>query len=199
MKNELHRKALSGRHDQHGVVLLVALVAMLILTLAGISLMRSVDGSMSLAGNLALRQSAIASSDAGVNRATTWLLNQTATSLWNDNPANGYLSSTTFNEPVWSNPATWANPVTFNDANGNVVSYQIFRLCLTPNVAPNAGGQLGCNMQNSGASGTSQGNSKGTGGIQFQGAMQLFYRIVVRVTGPKNTASYVHVLIARGA
>ena len=83
---------------QRGVVLLIALVVMLVLSLAGVSLLRSVDGSMSLAGNLALRQSAIASSDAGVNRATTWLLNQTATSLWNDNIANGYISSTTFNE-----------------------------------------------------------------------------------------------------
>lgn len=183
---------------QRGVVLLIALVVMLILSLAGVSLLRSVDGSMSLAGNLALRQSAIASSDAGVNRATTWLLNQTATSLWNDNIANGYISSTTFNELAWSSNATWANSVSFNDANGNVVNYMIFRLCTLANSAPNAATQT-CNTASGGAGGSTQGNSMGSGGIQFQGNLQLYYRIVVRVQGPKNTTSYVNVIMARGA
>jgi type IV pilus assembly protein PilX len=45
---------------QRGVVLFVALIAMVILSLAGVALVRSVDSSTSVAGNLAFRQASIA-------------------------------------------------------------------------------------------------------------------------------------------
>jgi type IV pilus assembly protein PilX len=46
----------SQRSEQKGVVLFVALIAMVILSLAGVALMRSVDTSTGVAGNLAFRQ-----------------------------------------------------------------------------------------------------------------------------------------------
>ena len=52
------------RH-QRGVVMFVALIAMLLLSLAGIALMRSVDTSLGVAGNLGFRHASIAP----VNRA----------------------------------------------------------------------------------------------------------------------------------
>lgn len=200
MKKTRRQVHIYYRRSQSGVVLFVALIAMLVLTLAGISLLRAVDSNMSLAGNLALRQSAIASSDAGVNRATTWLLNQLAPNLWNDIWGSGYSSAMGFNDPVWSTAGAWpANrTVTFNDANGNVVSYQIFRLCSLANAAPNAATQT-CNTAQGGAGGAGVGNSHGPTGTPFQGNLLLHYRIVVRVSGPKNTAAYVQVIIARGA
>jgi Tfp pilus assembly protein PilX len=44
---------------QRGVVLFVALIAMVVLSLAGIALMRSVDTTMGVAGNIAFRQATI--------------------------------------------------------------------------------------------------------------------------------------------
>jgi hypothetical protein len=45
---------------QRGIVLFVALIAMLLLSLAGIALMRSVDTSLGVAGNLGFRHASIA-------------------------------------------------------------------------------------------------------------------------------------------
>ena len=46
--------------QQRGVVLFVALIAMVILSLAGVALVRSVDTSTGVAGNIAFRQASIA-------------------------------------------------------------------------------------------------------------------------------------------
>ncbi|MEO8136506.1 MAG: hypothetical protein ABI831_21330 [Betaproteobacteria bacterium] len=53
-----HQHCLPRR--QRGVVLFVALIAMVILSLAGVALMRSVQTSTGVAGNLAFRQASIA-------------------------------------------------------------------------------------------------------------------------------------------
>jgi hypothetical protein len=54
-----------GPRRQRGVVLFVALIAMLLLSLAGVALMRSVDTTLGVAGNLGFRHASIAP----VNRA----------------------------------------------------------------------------------------------------------------------------------
>jgi hypothetical protein len=53
-------RPLRGPRHQQGVALFVALIAMLILSLAGVALMRSVDTSTGVAGNVAFRQASIA-------------------------------------------------------------------------------------------------------------------------------------------
>ena len=54
-----------GPRRQRGIVLFVALIAMLLLSLAGVALMRSVDTTLGVAGNLGFRHSSVAP----VNRA----------------------------------------------------------------------------------------------------------------------------------
>lgn len=58
---------------QHGLALFFALVALLIMSLAGVALVRSVDTATLIAGNLAFRRTAVASGDAGVEAAIDWL------------------------------------------------------------------------------------------------------------------------------
>jgi hypothetical protein len=57
------------RSRQGGVVLFVALIAMLLLSLAGIALVRSVDTSMGIAGNLGFRHATIAPVNRAVDEA----------------------------------------------------------------------------------------------------------------------------------
>jgi hypothetical protein len=54
------RRSFRAPRRERGVALFVALIAMLLLSLAGIALMRSVDTNMGIAGNLGFRQSSIA-------------------------------------------------------------------------------------------------------------------------------------------
>ena len=49
----------AAMHRQHGVVLFVALIAMVVMSLAGVALIRSVDTTGSVAGNLAFREASI--------------------------------------------------------------------------------------------------------------------------------------------
>ena len=49
-----------GARRQRGVVLFIALIAMVVMSLAGVALMRAVDTTGSVAGNLAFREASIA-------------------------------------------------------------------------------------------------------------------------------------------
>jgi len=56
-------------HRQHGVVLFVALIAMVVMSLAGVALIRSVDTTGSVAGNLAFREASIPAVNMAVEEA----------------------------------------------------------------------------------------------------------------------------------
>lgn len=193
---------------QRGVVLFIALIVLVAMTLAGIALVRSVDTSTVIAGNLAFHQSAVHSGDAGTEAAIAWLsANNTGTTLQNGVPASGYVAfrqdpgidpSTGLTESwdhFWTNSLASANPSSIvtlaPDTGGNTVSYIIHRLCAT-NGDPNATATA-CvtNLAQS----TSQGSSKGAGVIALQGSTQVYYRVTARIAGPKNTVSYVQSII----
>ena len=59
--------------SQRGLVLFFALVALVVMSLAGMALIRSVDTSTLIAGKLSFRRAATASADAGVEAAIAWL------------------------------------------------------------------------------------------------------------------------------
>lgn len=184
---------------QQGVVLFVALIAMLVLTLGGVAIMRMLNNSTSLAGNLAFRQAALAQSDRGVNAAFAWLVGETAATLTSDNATAGY-QATRDAITDWTQPAAWAgSTVTLPVLNGYTVSYRIFRLCNLA-LAVNAPGQT-CNTAfgTTGVGASNVGNSQNADAAQFTANLLVHYRVVVRVVGPRNTTSYVQVMISRGA
>lgn len=198
---------------QGGVVLFVALIAMLILTLSGVAIMRSIDSSMTLAGNIAFRQATLAAADQGVNTAFSWLLTRRAvgpSNMWDSVLSSGYQAKVP-TETDWTLASSWPSGriVTINAGNGNTISYRIFRLCAvegnglagTANIgAVNAPGQT-CNTAygTTGTSSSTLGNSQGANAPQYQGNLLVFYRIVVRVVGPRNATSYVQVMASLGA
>ena len=115
----------SGRvpQCQQGMVLLVALIVLVAITVAGIALIRSVDTTTLVAGNLAFQQAAIHASDTGVERAIAVLKQRSTDDTLNiDDETNGYfatLKSTdnpaarqswqAFWQATWPHtPTTWA-------------------------------------------------------------------------------------------
>jgi type IV pilus assembly protein PilX len=58
---------------QRGVVLFFTLIALVVMSLAAVALIRSVDTSTMIAGNLAFRQSGGSSTDTGIEAAIAWL------------------------------------------------------------------------------------------------------------------------------
>jgi Tfp pilus assembly protein PilX len=187
------------------MVLLVALIVLVAMTLAGIALMRSVFTGNRVAGNLAFQQAATQSADVGIETAIAWLENNSAGNrLFNNinigaGETVGYYASRQEPGTTQSWDDWWAAvPVPDNrvnslaaDAAGNTVAYVIQRLC--NNVGdPNAG--IGCSTSPT-SSGT-EGSSRGSGVVALQVPGQRYYRITVRVSGPRNTVSFVQAVIS---
>ena len=78
---------------QRGVVLFVALIAMVILSLAGLALMRSIDESTGVAGNLAFRHSSMNPVNQSIEEAIAAIFKQkTLPDQIADHPANNYFA-----------------------------------------------------------------------------------------------------------
>lgn len=202
---------------------MVALIVLVAMTLAGIALMRSVDTTTIIAGNLGFQQSAMHSGDSGTEAAVSWLVtNGTGATLSTINtnlkyyvPAgltagnpNSTQSPPESWDSYWTNtldPSPAATPVSSAVASGsvwtlptdpvtgNTVSYYIQRLC-TQAGAPTNPYPQSCAVSQ--ASAVTTGSSKGAGVVALQYVNQYYYRITTRITGPRNTVSFIQTIIA---
>lgn len=192
------RTPAAGRREQ-GIAILVALIMLVALTLAGVALVRSISTTNVIAGNMAFQQAATNSADAGIESAISWLeANNTGANLHTDNYANGYVASRQDPGSAQSWDSFWTSLVSAGeiktmteDAAGNTVSYVIHRLC---NAVGDPTSGIDCNVAPS-TVGTA-GNSKGAGVIALLYNSQVYYRITVRVAGPRNTTSFVQSVVA---
>jgi type IV pilus assembly protein PilX len=208
---KLHPSGSAAR--QRGVVLFFALIALVVMSLAAVALIRSVDTSTMIAGNLAFKQSATTSGDSGVEAAINALnatqtamqaipsnvLMDPANALNVTNAANGYYSNA---DPAMSltDPANWVDAksmlVTSDDGAGNEVRYIIQRMCRNPNVVVSKTNCLfsAAALDNNGQqvplpSDVCQGSGCPSAGQSPQ------YRITSRIAGPANTVSYIQAFV----
>jgi len=185
---------------QRGVVLFIALIVLVAMSLAGIAMVRSVDTSLGIAGNLAFKQATTHGGELGVQAAYTWLNTATPATLLNTNTANGYISARPATEPNWFDLAAWGDAALLNggapDAAGNVVRYIVHRMCTEPNTpynGSNAGVPNQCSLY---SSATANPQSNQVGRPQYVGGPpQVYYRVTARVDGPRNTVSIIQVSI----
>lgn len=201
MLKEPHRLSAKER----GVVLVITLIVLVAMMLASVALIRSVDTSGLIAGNLAFKQSAYASADVGIESAVTWLeANVNAGDLTVDDFAHGYAAAYASPDPGQSWKDYWAElvddenpgPVTLaEDPAGNTVAYVIHRLC---NQAGNPDVQTNpptvCKTPPTDKCTT--GGSKGSRGGPSRAPRCLYYRITARVQGPRDTVTFVQTVIA---
>ena len=176
---------------QRGVVLLIALIVLVAMSLAGVALIRSVDTTTVVAGNLAFSQSAVQSADRGIAVAAKWLeTKNTGPDLAATDETNGYFTAPPVPEPDWHNAANWTGvSVALNggspDASGNIVRYMVHRMCA------NTGSWNGNNCARFPTKSSREGGSQSTTALPFEGPPMLFYRITTRVEGPRNTVSVI--------
>jgi Tfp pilus assembly protein PilX len=205
---------------QRGVVLFIALVALVVMSLAALALVRSVDTNGLIAGNIAFKQSATSAGDYGLDNIVAFITAQDTPTvstdplhyLNNSHPADssGYYaivdtnnaptSATMFNisdENSWANAAK-VGAVNSGDlaAAGMTVNYVIERMCRTDNQVPiPATGVANCLLA------SAQNNTGSAGGYQAGGPPPStaggapIYRVTARIAGPQNTVSYVQAFI----
>lgn len=203
---------------QRGLVLFLALIALVALSLAAVALIRSVDTGTLIAGNLAFKQAATTSGDAGVEAAISWLAAQEAAAAaaragTNNNVLNdlthpfnttdatvGYyteMSSVTianlFTDAPWD---AISNIPETTDGSGNKIRYIIQRMCQTSNQRPTTPDCLfsGANVDTNGQEiKLPQQICNGVGCPALGQSPEI--RITARTIGPRNTKSYVQAFV----
>ena len=199
------RRPVRAPSRARGVALITALIVLLAMTLAALGIVRSTFTSTRIAGNLAFQQAATQSADVGIEAAIAWLeTNRAGTRLHNhidigggepvgyfarrEDPAAG-VSWQTYWDTVITTTAR-VNTLPADDA-GNQVSWVVHRLC---NAIGDPVSGVGCEATPELTGGES--GSKGSGVVGLLTASQRYYRITARVDGPRNTVSFVQVVVA---
>lgn len=201
MKRALSPASMAALSLQRGAALVVTVVMLAGLTLATTALVRNADTANLLAGNIAFQRATIKSSDAGVEAAIAWLANAPA-ALEQDQPGHAYYASAVGNwdmtgnrpgagysrvmwegaacQPAVQAPAQCLSARTLRtDAAGNTVRYVIQRLCS--------------------ASGPVDAPGNACQALRLPGKRAaVYYRITVRVRGPRHTVSTTEAVVREG-
>ena len=123
----------SCSHAQRGVVLFIALIVLVAMSLAGIAIMRSVDTSNLISGNIAFKQSTLASADLGIEAAMKYLKdNAKGDRLWSNQEGEAYWASVSSDEdPEWAaDSSAWTDAKSVSTGKDkNQIWYVIHRLC----------------------------------------------------------------------
>ncbi len=190
--------------SQRGLVLFVALIALVAMSLAAAALIRSVDSGVLVAGNLAFKQSAIMSAETGIARAYRFINESGEAAL--QAPAAGYfanLDGVLLETPAsLNNAANWDNAIQIasdiDDKSGNETRIILQRMCRNAGAVTQENCLVGTGNSAANSQGAkSEGGGAGGGGFGAQkgGADAVVYRATVRVTGPKNTVSFLQAFI----
>jgi hypothetical protein len=196
------------RRAQRGVVLFIALLVMVALSLAGIALIRSMDTATIVSGNLAFKLAAAAAVDRGFEQAVEALFDPVAdptpsspviADKKSDLNAQNYFASVRLKggsipeipDELQSTSAFAAAGLNADlvpvDAAGNKTYYVIERMCANPGPAVGSN----CNLS-SAALGADAGTEHYEGLVR---AGDAFYRVTVRVEGPRNTVAYAQAIL----
>lgn len=196
-----------GAARQRGLVLFFALIALVAMSLAAVALVRSVDTATLISGNLAFRQAATTSGDGSIETAITALTAMNASPLNafkdsghpfnNTNAAAGYYSNANDLLNLTAS-ATWVDASSSPesvDASGNRSRYIIQRMCRIENQLLTK-----TNCLFSAAAPDKNGHSIPLPSAICEGSgcpkagQNPIYRITTRVTGPRNTVSYIQAM-----
>ena len=180
---------------------MIALIVLVVMTLAAVALVRSVDTTNQIAGNMSFREGAVHSGERSTELAiNNWIVTNSArgnVNLHSNNAAQGYFavradpSSTQSWDAFWNaSLAASAVAEAGADAAGNRVSYVIHRLCDGAG-APHT---VNCSKQPAAAS---SGGSFSAGAVSTITSDQVYYRVTTRVVGPRNTVAYIQTIVAQ--
>lgn len=210
---------------QRGVTLFIALIVLVVLALAGTAMMRSTDAANVIAGNLGFKKAALHATDQGVQRAGALITGQgplpsgwsalTAVEKQSDQSIRNYratmfvrgvsgasgldargIPNVLATAPAPSSPGTHAGyggANGFDDANvitdaatGHTIRWVIDRLCRATGPAT----ALQCSM-----TGQAEINEGSLNERYFDGKAGPYYRLTVRVDGPRSTVTYTQVIV----
>lgn len=188
----------SAPRGQRGIVVFVALIAVVLMSLAAVGLMRSVHTSTIVVGNLAFRQAAQSVASSAVEKAVYDMFKPgTMAGVFSQDLTKNYYSFVQPGENAMGIPAVLqskgAYPGAFQllkDSGDNEARYVIERMCLPAADGLAAEGRW-CEMIPPKQGMGLQGN------IQFNIGLDPvpYYRMTVRVDGPNNSVTFAQAML----
>lgn len=180
---------------QRGIILIVTLFAMIILMIAGVALVRSFDSSLVLAGNMAFKRDLVNQGERGMAAAIASMKGSgalvSATTRQSNLISSNYYASLLatdvhgiptilLNDSAWVSAGMSVTGDIKDTVSGVTIRYVIDRLCS----ASGAPSPANCIV-------SAYGDKGGTANQKRAAAITPpVYRISVRVTGPRNTQTY---------
>jgi type IV pilus assembly protein PilX len=197
-------RAMGARAHQKGIVLIVAIIAIVAMSFAVYAMLRSTTGNLGIAGNIAFKKNATSAADKGVDAGTAWVVANS--SVLGTNTGPGYFASWDKNfDPFTYNWSAATAVQVPTDGFGNEIMYVVHRLCLNPGSPSGAAQECvrPSTLNNQGGTGYTRSGGVPTAGAPSDrvtgGALSImpaaYYRITTRVAGPRNTLSYTQVII----
>jgi len=208
-------------YRQRGISLIFALMALAVISLAAVALVRSVDTSSLVIGNLGFKQDATSAASQAAESAVAYLTANAGATLNNDVPASGYYASSRDTLDMTGQNSTnngravvdWGGdgacglyaagsftvcvrPSAEISLNGgaNRARYIITRLCSAAGApaSVDCAVPLGSALTGGGNKGvTDYGGQK----VQLAVARSQYYRIVVRATSARGTVSFTETMV----
>ena len=171
---------------QQGTSLVIVVILLVILMVSALALVRSSETVGAVAGNVAFKQAATEAGDVGIAAATNWVGALTAV----DTAVAGVYYATRQNVDGYGLPTIDWSPVPESTVNAFKVQYVVERLCQGPTPVANLTAQCltGQNQQS---------GSRRVGSPSYSGGTAVFYRVTVRVKGPRNRESFVQSLLSK--
>lgn len=194
-KQTLPARMLGGRQNERGISLIIALFALLALMTAATALIRSAGTTNTVASNMSFRQSNVQASDVGVENAlnaltTTITAPDAVYPLGCSGSCSYYPTRQAVDSSGIPTSINWASVASTTVDSSYSVQYVIDRQCDGP--TPVTDVVTNCMNTQNPTSG-----SKKVGAVVFTSADQVYYRVTVRVVGPRNTQSFVQTIFAK--
>ena len=176
-----------------GVILLVAVVAVVALAFAGMALVRAVATGVAIDANVSARQQAVFAASAALEQDVITLFDGSALDTRIDDPARSYFASRQAGEDrrgvpsVLLSAAAYPAAASIVDAgNGFAVRHAIERLCLLPGEAT----PDNCTLSPQSVEAASGAPPAG------EPPRRAAYRITMRVEGPNGVATFVQAMVS---
>jgi Tfp pilus assembly protein PilX len=190
---------MSGINRQRGVVLIIALIALVAMTLAAIGLVRSHSTGSLIAGNMAFKQDTLQATDQAFEMALDWLAANLSTTAEAD-VSNQYFALQQPVDPLGVPTTIDWNTVPCRTGTGaavtcgsvaagsNRIQYVIDRLC--QGGLPVTDKDANCVQDQA-----TGGGSKRAGVPVFAGTGMIYYRVTARVQGPRGTTTLAQAVV----
>lgn len=196
-------------NKQRGVVLIIALIALLAISLAGVALMRTVDTSNVVSGNIAFDEAAMQLADVGAEQAYQLIMGNLSSNpngcqliLANcptNSAGNSYFypnvaaidASTKLPTPTgglnWSDPQSVAMPGETTANASYSVRYIVERMCGAAITGVSGDDTASFLIPATFSKCRATPIYDATTGAPVGGTGKIFYRVTVQVSGPRNT------------